>query len=265
MFGLFRKTKAMPYQSYAATTLRLDFGVKDLTGEIAARSLGDALTTYVGYKMAVERCLDALGNADIEPSESGKWQRQQLREYEKTAVQMKTTVSEQLELVRTDAANLSEPAVLEVALELGLILSTEIEAEPTEEANVTEQLLADAEDPKAKAKQERLAEKQQKKAVGQEANAFLTAQKPRAEALNSKVDITSKQAQTKTLNEALAPQLEAQAKVVVEVVTTLPTQETDAAYRQYQQDLLLKELNKQSSATPTEQRSDEDLTTSFSG
>jgi hypothetical protein len=196
---------------------------------------------YANYIKAIGRSQEALDNADMHPKDKVEWQRQ-INKHKDLATQMKDKINAQLDVMCDEAADLAEPVQIEVAVRLGLIAPPEREVQ-TEEADVTSQLLADAEDPVAKAKQERLQQKQQSKEIMRSATEFLETQETRVKDLVTSMNVKGVQEQTKALNETMAPALEARAKVVTEEETAhQPDKEGVAAYQEQQ---VLRKLDQQ--------------------
>lgn len=245
MFGKKKEIAGPRTSSYCEEVWTLEFDVKTHTDRIAVKSLGDVVEPYAEYKMAIGRCQEALSNAAIGPKEAGEWQRR-LTQHEGVARQVKGKITEQLDRSRIEAADLDEPVQTKVAVKIGLISPPDTQSPTETEMNVTERLLADAEDPKAKAKQERAMQKQQAKDVDASTREFLEIQASRSKELATTVNVKGIQEQTKMLNEEVAPPLEAQAKVVFEVEVAVLRGETDKpgldAYKKQQ---TLKKLDQQ--------------------
>ncbi len=241
-----RKKEIKPYDGYgsnAAEVLRIDFGLTtELVDQITAKSLGDIIAACVDYRMAIEQCASALNNADFTVADKAKWVRQ-LNQRESFGQEMKNAICVQRDQVRQEATLLSPPAQVEVAVALSLMAAPEEQATEAAQIDITKQLLADAEDPKAQAKQARLAKKQQEKEVGAEAKTFLKTQEQRVSGLMTTLNVQSVKDQTKTLQETALPTLLAQAKPEV-AETTTPIQLPPDAQKEILMNKLAKEMRK---------------------
>jgi hypothetical protein len=132
-----KKDRAPLVGTYPKKALKFHFNIEEYrSDQIVSQAFLDLISTYIEYKIAIERAEEALQNATLNFQEKVA-QSTQLKKDENAAEKMRKEIMLQVENLRNGLSGLSEELQKEIAVELKLEKAEQL---PTEKS-ITEQLL----------------------------------------------------------------------------------------------------------------------------